>query len=45
MNKMKLKKYLGSFILMLSVFVVNAGNASIAAIGIEEMPESIKKSR
>lgn len=43
MNKMKLKKYLGSFILMLSV--VNAGNASIAAIGIEEMPESIKKSR
>ena len=42
---MKLKKYLGSFVLMLSVFLANVGNASIAAIGVEEMPESIKKSR
>lgn len=44
-NKMKLKKYLGPFLLMLSVVVANAGNASIAAIGVEEIPESIKKYR
>lgn len=42
---MKLKKYLGSFVLMLSVIIANTGNASLAAIGVEEMPESMKKSR
>lgn len=42
---MNIKKYIGSFILMLSIAMVNMGNVSIATIGIEEMPESIKKLR
>ena len=42
---MKIKKCIGSFILMLSAIMINEGNASIATIGVEEMPESIKKLR
>lgn len=42
---MKIKKYIGSFILMLSVVMINIASASLVTIGIEEMPESIKKLR
>ena len=42
---MKIKKYLGSFVLLLAAILVNAGPASLAGIGMEEMPESIKKLR
>ena len=42
---MKIKKYLGSFVLLLATILVNAGPTSLAAIGLEEMPESIKKLR
>ena len=40
---MKIKKCIGSFILMLSAIMINAGNASIDTIGVEEMPKSMKK--
>ena len=38
-------KYLGCFMLALTSLTINAGNASIAMVGIEEMPESIKNLR
>lgn len=42
---MKIKNYLGSFVLLLAAILVNAGPTSLAGIGVEEMPESIKKLR
>lgn len=42
---MKFKKYTGSFILMLTALIVNVRNASFAAVGVEEMPESMKEIR
>lgn len=42
---MKFKKYTGSFILMLTALLVNVRNASFAAFGVEEMPESMKEIR
>jgi hypothetical protein len=42
---MKIKKYLGSLMLLLAAVLVNVGPASLSGIGAEEMPESIKKLR
>ncbi len=42
---MKIKKYLGSFTLLLAAMLINIGPSSLAGIGAEEMPESIKKLR
>ncbi|GAA0083914.1 hypothetical protein UT300007_03530 [Clostridium sp. CTA-7] len=44
-NQMKRKKYLGAFVLFLAAVLVNAGPASLAGIGVEDMPEAIKKTR
>lgn len=42
---MKFKKHIGSFILMLTALFVSVGTASFAAVGVEEMPKSIKEIR
>lgn len=42
---MKFKKGLGCFILLLTTVLTNAGNASVAFVGVEEMPDSIKNMR
>ncbi|GAA0083915.1 hypothetical protein UT300007_03540 [Clostridium sp. CTA-7] len=42
---MKRKKYLGTFVLFLAAFLVNVGPTSLAGIGVEDMPEAIKKTR
>lgn len=42
---MKFKKYLGSFALLLTAIITTTGTASLLTVGIEEMPESIKKLR
>lgn len=44
-NKMKFKKILGCFILLLTTVLTNTGNVSVAFVGIEEMPDSIKNTR
>lgn len=36
---MKLKKYLGCFILMLTSVMINSGTASLLTIGVEEIPD------
>ena len=38
---MKMKKYLGAFILMLTAVMINTGATSLLTVG-EEMPESMK---
>lgn len=42
---MKFKKVLGCFILLLTTVLINAGNESVAFVGVEEMPDSIKNIR
>lgn len=42
---MKLKKVIGSFLLLLVGVFVNVNPSSTFGIGIEEMPESMTKSR
>lgn len=42
---MRIKKYLGAFVLFLSAIIVNSAPASTLLVGVEEMPESIKKLR
>lgn len=44
-NKMKFKKVLGCFILLLTTVLINSGNVSVAFVGIEEMPNSMKNIR
>ena len=39
---MKLKKYLGCFILMLTSVMINSGTASLLTIGVEEILDSMK---
>lgn len=39
---MKMKKYIGAFILMLTAVMINTGAASLLTVGAEEMPESMK---
>lgn len=43
--KMKFKKYIDGFLIMLTAVFVNVGTASAFMIGNEDMPESIKKIR
>ncbi|WP_257789682.1 hypothetical protein [Clostridium isatidis] len=40
-----MKKSLGAFLLLLGAVLVNVAPASFAGIGVEEMPESLKKLR
>lgn len=42
---MKIKKYIGAFILMMTAVVVNSNSASAFLVGAEEMPDSMKKLR
>lgn len=42
---MKMKKYLGTFALFLAAVLTNVGTASLLTVGVEEMPESMKKLR
>lgn len=42
---MKLKKGLGCLILLLATALTNVGNASLAFVGTEDMPESMKNTR
>ncbi len=41
----KMSKYIGGFFLALCSLIVITGAASMFGIGIEDMPESIKKQR
>lgn len=40
-----MKKSLGAFLLLLGAVLVNVAPASLGGIGVEEMPDSIKKTR
>ena len=42
---MKIKKNIGAALLMVSSRIINVGAASLAIIGTEKMPESIKNLR
>lgn len=42
---MKMKKYLGTFALFLVAVLTNTGTTSLLTVGVEEMPESMKKLR
>ncbi|GAA0815998.1 hypothetical protein [Clostridium tertium] len=42
---MKMKKCLGSLMLLLSAVLINVGPTSVMSVGVEEMPDSIKKLR
>ncbi|SFC27787.1 hypothetical protein [Clostridium uliginosum] len=42
---MKMKEYIGRFLMMLSNAMITASPASLAGVGVEEMPESMKKFR
>ncbi|WP_290441567.1 hypothetical protein [Clostridium gasigenes] len=42
---MNFKKNIGAILLMLSGRMINLGAASMAGIGTEDMPDSIKKLR
>ncbi|CEK32753.1 Uncharacterised protein [[Clostridium] sordellii] len=40
-----MKKIIGSLMAMMSVILISSGAASIAGIGVEDMPESLKAKR
>lgn len=40
-----MKKYLGTLMLMLTTVFITSNPSSLLTIGVEEMPESIKKMR
>lgn len=42
---MRVKKYIGCLLLLLTTIVKTSGSASIFSVGVEEMPESMKKNR
>ena len=42
---MNYKKILGSLMAMLSILVIGTGSASVVAIGVEDMTESLKEKR
>lgn len=42
---MNFKKNIGAILLMLSAVILNMGNASLAMVGTEEMPDSVKNLR
>lgn len=42
---MKIKKWLGSLMLLLAAVLINVAPTSAMSVGLEEMPDSIKKLR
>lgn len=42
---MNFKKMMGSLMAVFSILVISTGAASMAGIGVEEMPESLKEKR
>lgn len=40
-----MKKLIGSLMSILSVIIVGSGAASVAGIGVEDMPDSLKAKR
>ena len=42
---MRGKKYIGCLLLLLTTMVKTSGTASFFSVGVEEMPESMKKGR
>lgn len=42
---MRGKKYIGCMLLFLTTFVKISGAASLFSVGVEEMPDSMKKDR
>ncbi len=40
-----MKKLIGSLMSMMSVIIIGSGAASVAGIGVEDMPESLKSKR
>lgn len=42
---MDFKKKIGSLMALLTVFTVGAGAASMLAVGVEDMPKSLKEKR
>ncbi len=42
---MRGKKYIGFMLLLLTTLVKTSGSASLFSVGVEEMPDSMKKNR
>ena len=42
---MKFKKVIGCLLLALTAVFVNTGNTSLAFVGVEDMPKSMKENR
>lgn len=42
---MRSKKYIGCMLLLLTTLVKTSGAASLFSVGVEEMPDSMKKDR
>ncbi len=40
-----MKKLIGGLMAMMSVLIIGGGAASVAAIGVEDMPKSLKEKR
>nr|WP_317331416.1 hypothetical protein [uncultured Romboutsia sp.] len=40
-----MKKLIGGLMAMMSVLIIGSGAASVAAIGVEDMPKSLKEKR
>ena len=40
-----MKKLMGSLMSMMSILIIGSGAASVVAIGVEDMPESLKEKR
>ena len=44
-KNMKFKKVIGCLVLALTAVFVNTGNTSLAFVGVEDMPKSMKENR
>ncbi|MGL4911623.1 MAG: hypothetical protein ACRC3Y_04245 [Romboutsia sp.] len=40
-----MKEFIGSFMSMMTSLIIDGGSASIAGIGLEDMPKSLKSKR
>lgn len=40
-----MKKLMGSLMSMMSILIIGSGAASVVAIGVEDMPKSLKEKR
>ena len=40
-----MKKLMGSLMAMMSILIIGSGEASVVAIGVEDMPKSLKEKR